>query len=259
MAMINNPTEAMESCFAVIGREVVLKADGTNLSFDDLLRLRKLEPDADFFSEPENQICAISLKSKELVDVDQYKVVTIRSFFAENEEEASFRLARARALLSWRKDMHYCSCCGAKLEDSVDTTSRFCPECKKIYFPRIEPCIIVLVSRGNKVLLARHVQRNQDVYTCIAGFIEVGETAEHAVRREIFEEAGIHVKNVQYRGSQSWPFPDQLMLAFTAEYESGELNLQEDELSDAGWFDRENCPATPMPGSIAYRLIHGLI
>ena len=89
--------------------------------------------------------------------------------------------------------------------------------------------------------------------------MEVGESAEHAVRREIMEEVGITVKNVRYRGSQSWPFPDQLMLAFTAEYESGEIKLQKDELSDARWFDRENCPASPQPGSIAYKLIHNEI
>lgn len=258
MTMLNNPQCSVGDSFVVIGRDFVQKEDGSNLNFQDLLNLKRLNPDADFFSEVENGFSALELSDKDSLP-SGYKTDTIRSFFAQNDEESSFRLARARALLSWRKNMRYCSCCGTQLEDSADTTSRVCPNCKKIYFPRIEPCVIVLVNRGDKILLARHVQRNQDVYTCIAGFIEVGETAEHAVRREIFEEAGIHVKNVQYRGSQSWPFPDQLMLAFTAEYESGELNLQEDELSDASWFDRENCPATPMPGSIAYRLIHGLI
>ena len=87
--------------------------------------------------------------------------------------------------------------------------------------------------------------------------MEAGESAEEAVRRELLEETGIKVKNLTYRGSQSWPFPDQLMLGFTAEYESGELKLQKEEIADAQWFDRNNCPASPKPGSIAYRLIHG--
>lgn len=86
--------------------------------------------------------------------------------------------------------------------------------------------------------------------------MEAGESAERTVEREIFEETGIKVKNVKYFGSQSWPFPSQLMLGFTAEYESGELKLQADEISDADWFDKDNCPASPQPGSIAYRLIH---
>ena len=132
-----------------------------------------------------------------------------------------------------------------------------CPSCHKILFPRIEPCVIVLISKGDKILLARHAYRNQDIYACIAGFIEAGESAEEAVRREVREEVGIEIKNIKYRGSQSWPFPDQMMLGFTAEYESGDLVLQKEEIADAQWFDRSNCPASPKPGSIGYRLIHG--
>ena len=94
------------------------------------------------------------------------------------------------------------------------------------------------------------------MYTCIAGFMEAGESAENAVKREVKEEVGLNIKNIRYRGSQSWPFPDQLMLGFTAEYESGELKLQKEEIADAQWFDRDNCPSSPKPGSIAYRLIH---
>ena len=90
-------------------------------------------------------------------------------------------------------------------------------------------------------------------------FIEVGESAEHAVQREIEEEVGIQVKNIQYKGTQSWPFPDQLMIAFTAEYAGGEFRLQPDEIADAQWFSRDDCPATPPAGSIAYKLIWGEI
>lgn len=142
------------------------------------------------------------------------------------------------------------------MQEHQTLTARECPECRNLIFPRIEPCIIVLVSRDDEILLARHVQRNQNIYACIAGFMEAGETAEQAVAREIMEETGITVRNIRYYGSQSWPFPSQLMLGFTAEYESGEIKLQEDELSDAQWFHRDNCPASPPPGSIAYRLIH---
>lgn len=258
MAMITFPKDPEKNCFALIGRNLVLKENGDNLTFQDLLELKEREDAGDFFSEPDNHLCALELAEGNTLP-SKYKTDTVRHFFATHPEEESYLLARSRALLSWRKDMVYCSCCGTRLEESTDSTSRFCPTCKKIIFPRIEPCVIVLVNRGEEILLARHLQRNQDVYACIAGFMEVGETAEHAVRREILEETGISVKNIHYRGSQSWPFPDQLMLAFTAEYESGEINVQKEELIEAGWFDRNNCPATPQPGSIAYRLIHGLI
>lgn len=257
MAMIVNPTQSGSACFAVVGRDLLVETDGSSLNFKDLCNLKEMQPEADFFDEPTFGVCALGLNIESAPE--GYVLKTIRQYFAENDEENSFRLARARALLSWRKDNQFCSKCGGSLKDHEELTARVCEHCGKTYFPRIEPCVIILVNKGDKILLARHVQRNQDVYACIAGFIEVGETAEHAVKREIFEEVGIHVKNIRYRGSQSWPFPDQLMMAFTAEYESGEIKTQEDEISDAQWFDREGCPATPQPGSIAYRLIHNLI
>lgn len=202
-------------------------------------------------------LIVISL-NKEIELPNGYKWIPIRERFSdlEYDEEACFSLSRAKALLEWRNKTKYCGSCGEELNDHESMTARVCPACGTIVFPRIEPCIIVLVHRDDKILLARHVQRNQQIYACIAGFMEAGETAEHAVEREIYEETGIKVKNVKYFGSQSWPFPSQLMLAFTAEYESGELRLQKDELADAGWFTTENCPASPQPGSIAYRLIH---
>ncbi|MDE5561699.1 MAG: NAD(+) diphosphatase, partial [Bacteroidaceae bacterium] len=137
-----------------------------------------------------------------------------------------------------------------------EDASLTCTNCGNTLFPRIEPCIIVLVSRGDDILLARHRQRNSQYFSCLAGFMEAGESAEQAVRREIMEETGISVRNIRYYGSQSWPFPSQLMLAFTAEYESGEIHVQESELYCAEWYPRNQCPATPPEGSLAYRLIH---
>jgi NAD+ diphosphatase len=141
------------------------------------------------------------------------------------------------------------------LRDDEKQMARVCPECGNMIFPRIDPCIIVLVYRDGKILLAKHVQRNQDIFACIAGFVEAGETVENAVEREIWEETHLRVTNVRYFGSQSWPFPAQLMLAFTADYAGGDIQLQADEIADARWFDPNDCPASPQPGSIAYRLI----
>lgn len=258
MAIIENPTTFSGECIALFEKEIILTKDGNLLSYNELQNLNSLIGVVDFFVEKEFEICAVELKSKENL-TKEYQLKTIRQFYAENNEENMFKVSRAKALINWRKTNRFCSCCGSTLENSKQFSAMECPQCKKIYFPRIEPCIIVLVSKDDKILLARHVQRNQDIYACIAGFMEAGESAEHAVAREIFEETGLRVKNIQYRGSQSWPFPSQLMLGFTAEYESGEITLQADEISDAQWFNRDNCPASPLPGSIAYKLIHNEI
>lgn len=253
MAIIENPNELADACFILQKRDMLVRADGKTLSSADMETFKPLAKD--FIQETENGFCAMELMPDATLPAG-YELKTIRQSFAELQGEDNFRLARARALLTWHAGNRFCACCGSPLQLSADLSAKVCSGCGKQLFPRIEPCIIVLVNKGDKILLARHAGRNQDVYSCLAGFIEVGETAEHAVEREIFEEVGIRVKNVRYRGSQSWPFPDQLMMAYTAEYESGEFKFQEGEIADAGWFDRDSCPATPKPGSIAYKLIH---
>lgn len=165
--------------------------------------------------------------------------------------------ARARGLLNFKNDKRFCAKCGAPLKDDLYFTARTCTHCKKQYFPQLEPAIITLVSKGDEILLACHKKRNSNIYSCIAGFVETGETIENAVYREVLEETGIKVKNIRYVGSQSWPFPDQLMLAFRAEYDSGEISVQKEELTDAAWFSRNKLPKVPEPGSIAYNLIKG--
>lgn len=263
MAIINHPIKSEQWCYAMQNREMVVRRDEKALSMEDLTELMGEEA-LDLFSEPENGITVLALneKRRDLIMTDavlssKYKLNVIREhFYVSNEAEVA-RAARAKALIGWRQNTQYCGRCGAKLIEHATLTACECPSCKNLIFPRIEPCVITVVSRQDgKILLARHVQRNQDIYACIAGFMEAGETAEQAVAREVMEETGLRIKNICYYGSQSWPFPSQLMLGFTAEYESGDILLQQDELSDARWFDREDCPASPAPGSIAWRLIH---
>ena len=191
-------------------------------------------------------------------NIDSYSRQELRQFYATHDEDTASQVFRAKALSEWRKQTVFCPKCGTKLVESTDFTAMECPECGNLLFPRIDPCIIVVVRKEGKILLARHTQRNQDIYACLAGYVEPGETIEAAVRREVFEETGIKIKNIQYRGSQSWPFPRQLMLGFYADYESGEITCQKEEIVDAQWFDPDNLTvATPAPGSIAYKLIHG--
>lgn len=244
----------MMKYYAIKGREIVLTQEGEDLSREDLSQIERLCGATDHFTEESNGIEAIGIKDPDALP-SAYKCIPLRSYFYNHAEQEVFQASRAKALLEWRAGNHYCSKCGTGLVEHETMTARVCPECGNLIFPRIDPCIIVVVHREGKILLARHVQRNQDIYACIAGFVEAGENIENAVEREILEETGLKVRNVRYFGSQSWPFPSQLMFGFTADYESGEIKLQEDEIADAQWFDPNDCPASPQPGSIAYQLI----
>jgi len=166
---------------------------------------------------------------------------------------------RALGLLNWRSRYRFCSVCGGMMEEHPADVARQCSLCRHVQYPAISPAVIVRVVKEGRILLARHVQRSHQFYTCLAGYVEVGESAEDCVHREVREEAGIEICNLRYAGSQHWPYPNQLMLAFTADWESGELILQADELLDAQWFDPSGLPNIPPQGSVAYSLIHGLI
>ena len=117
--------------------------------------------------------------------------------------------------------------------------------------------MIVLVEKGDSILLARHKQRNTDMFTCLAGYVEHGENLEQCVAREVLEEAGITITNIRYMGSQSWPFPDQLMVAFKADWQSGDLHPDDGEINELRWFKRDQLPVIPGKGSVAYNLITG--
>ncbi|MFA6937102.1 MAG: NAD(+) diphosphatase [Treponema sp.] len=245
--------------------------DGSILTIDNLPTeetVRKFLSNqfaSDWFAEPEYNYSAMML-DPDCPIPQGCAFISLRQFFWDtkiNEEKENgvpsdlgTLASRAHGLLCWRKKMRFCPTCGAVLRDDPTFTAKKCVNCGQQFFPRIEPAIIVLVSKGDEILLARHVQRNTDVYSCIAGFVEMGETLEQCVAREVKEETSLNVKNIKYVGSQSWPFPDQLMLAFTAEYDSGEIAVQEEEISEAKWFKKGSLPSTPKEGSVAYNLIH---
>lgn len=170
--------------------------------------------------------------------------------------EQMFRLAcRAIQIKDWDRNHQFCGRCGGAMTDKTDDRAKICPSCGLLNYPRISPAVIVAVERGNRILLARARRFTAALYSVIAGFVEPGETLEECVRREVMEETGIRIRAIRYFGSQPWPFPDSLMIGFTAEYESGELRIDGTELVDAGWFAAGELPAIPGPISIARRLI----
>src|SRR5581483_1123158 len=140
-------------------------------------------------------------------------------------------------------------------DESPTELARRCPRCGLTTFPRISPAVIVLVRRGERVLLGRGSHLPPGLFSTLAGFVEPGETLEEAVRREIREEAGIEVDDVRYFGSQPWPFPDSLMIGFFAEHAGGEIVVDSNELAEARWFALDELPPVPPPFSIARALV----
>lgn len=225
----------------------------------DIFTIIKQYPQSDILSYYGEKECATfaAFLSPDAAVPKEFTRIPYRNVFAEGNAPYAGCTARAVLLLNWLYQTKYCSSCGTLLHLSTTETAQVCPRCGRVFYPIIAPCIIVLISRGDKILLARHIQHTTDIYTCIAGFIEAGESAEDAVIREVHEEVGLTVQNIRYRGSQGWPYPNQLMLAFRAEYVSGDIVVQKEELSDAAWFRKDALPPVPRPGSAAYRLICG--
>ncbi|MGX9419471.1 NAD(+) diphosphatase [Vibrio sp. RC27] len=149
----------------------------------------------------------------------------------------------------------FCSQCGGRTHLNHRETSMQCQDCRTLHYPRIFPCIIVAVRSQDKILLAQHPRHRNGMYTVIAGFVEVGETLEQCVAREVKEETGITVTNIRYFGSQPWAFPSSIMVAFLADYESGTIKPDYSELSDAAWFGAQELPPVAPVGTIARALI----
>jgi NAD+ diphosphatase len=175
-------------------------------------------------------------------------------------DEQLFALAgRASQLLDWERDHQFCGRCGNRMSvDAVERAMR-CEPCRTISYPRIAPCVIVLVTRGEEMLLARNVNFPQPMYSTLAGFIEAGETAEATLKREVREEVGVEVTNLRYFQSQSWPFPNQLMLGFFADYAGGDIACDASEIADARWFHYSELPMIPPASSISGQLIQHCI
>nr|UXE44085.1 NADH pyrophosphatase [uncultured bacterium] len=148
-------------------------------------------------------------------------------------------LAEARSLIDWHARHGYCAQCGTKTDVASAGWTRRCPKCRASHYPRSDPVSIMLVTRGERALLGRNKRRPGQRFSCLAGFMEPGETPEEAVRREVKEESGIRVGRVKYLAAQPWPFPSTLMMGFLAEGISEEITIDPEELAEARWFERE--------------------
>ena len=162
---------------------------------------------------------------------------------------------KASQILNWDRNSRYCPMCGCPTT-RISRIGKRCPECRQEFYPHISPAIIVLIKRGpDRVLLVHARNFRGAYYGLVAGFVEPGETLEECVYREVMEETGIRIKNLRYFGSQPWPYPSGIMVGFHAEYDSGEIKLQDEELSAGAFYHRDHLPEIPKKLSIARRLI----
>ncbi len=183
------------------------------------------------------------------------ELMPVRSFLSLAGAEAIALAGRATQLLDWRKNHRYCGRCGASTVVKTGQFAMLCPACDLVAYPRIAPAVMVLISRGDELLLARSHRFRPGVFSALAGFVEAGETLEQCASREVLEEVGISIANLRYFGSQSWPFPNSLMVAFFAGYAGGDIKPDPSEIEDARWFPGNALPALPEPVSIARQLI----
>ena len=180
---------------------------------------------------------------------------SLRELYGRVDEQIWTLAGRAAQLVEWDRTHVHCGRCGTPTEHAPGERARRCPVCGHAAFPRLSPAVIVRVTRGDEILLARAQRFPGSMYSVLAGFVEPGESLEECVARELEEEVGIEVDQITYFSSQPWPFPHSLMIGFTAHWVSGDLRVEEAELVDARWFTRDDLPELPGRLSIARKLI----
>jgi len=184
-----------------------------------------------------------------------YVLTGLRALFLRLPEATLALAARAFQVVEWDRTHRFCGRCGTPTNDKPGERAKLCPACGYVAYPRISPAMMVLVTRDREVLLARANRFPNAMYSALAGFVEPGETIEDCIHREVREEVGIDVKDLQYFASQSWAFPHSLMIAYTARYAGGELRPDPTEIEDVRWFAVDKLPDLPTTVSISRRLI----
>lgn len=224
-------------------------------SWDDLRRLDLLTLRNQFLGDLDDEpLWSVELAA-DFTPPAGLTLLDLRSLYGRVPEEVFALAGRAAQIVAWDRDHQHCGRCGTHTEPVPGERARRCPACGLISYPRLSPAIIVLIERGEEILLARGHQFAPGRFGIVAGFVEPGESLEEAVQREIREEVNLEVRNITYFGSQPWPFPHGIMIGFRAQYAAGEISLEDGELAEAGWYSPEDLPTVPQKLSIARRLI----
>jgi len=223
--------------------------------FSDVKRVQGVLEDAQYFGLEGGCSCFLAGLADPGLLADGFEFRGIFELLGLLDDELLLVAGCAAQLVRWGRSHKFCGRCGKPTEDKTDERAKTCPDCGLNCYPRLSPAVIVAVVKDDKLLLATSPRFRSSFWSVLAGFVEPGETLEECVVREVQEEVGILVKNVRYFDSQPWPFPDSLMLGFTAEYAEGEIKTDGDEIVDAEWFAADHLPNIPPRVSIARRLI----
>ncbi|HTV23030.1 MAG TPA: NAD(+) diphosphatase [Polyangiaceae bacterium] len=243
--------------FLVHSKGVVVRAEGDAVVLPrhaDLLSLGLDPAQAHYIGRLDDQDCfALSIDAAE--PGEPWAPRGLRSLYAPFGDDKFVAAGRAVQRVAFADTHRFCGRCAGPTRPVAGEASVRCDRCELSFYPRIAPAIIVLIRRGDQALLARAGRFPEGMYSTLAGFVEMGESLEQTLRREVREEVAIEVTRIRYFGSQPWPFPHSLMLGFTADYASGEIRVDGEEIVDAGWFSREALPNLPPNPSIARKLI----
>lgn len=207
----------------------------------------------DVFPPNSKQVRAFSAEQP-IAETDEWVMIGLRGSYEYISTDEYRSAGKAYQILYWDEHSRFCPVCGTATEQQTPIMKK-CPNCGNEMYPPVSTAIIVLIQKGEEILLVHAHNFRGSFYGLVAGFLEAGETLEECVEREVLEETGLKVKNIRYFSNQPWPYPSGLMVGFIADYESGVIKLQEDELSAAAFFSKENLPEIPRKLSIARKLI----
>jgi NAD+ diphosphatase len=258
----NEPPRAA-AWFAFRGDRLLVRPSGEQAALLDYAELATLGVDFEaghYLGRLDDIDCyAVSL-DESLQTPDGAVAEGLRALYGRLPDDLFSIAGRAVQILLWDQTHRFCGRCGQPTVNAPAERAKLCPQCGLLSFPRLSPAVIMLVHRGDDLLLARNRGFAEGFFSVLAGFVEPGESLEEAVAREVKEEVGFDLTDIRYFGSQPWPFPHSLMIGFTAAYAGGEIRLQEDEIAEAAWFNRHGeLPRLPGKLSIARRLIDGFL
>ena len=247
------------SYYVVAGENFLCAEDGALVFLGDaeLLKLSvNLVVKHPVKSHNEHTVYVVSVQPQNFAGFQWLSLRNLLECLSDDEFQSA---GRALQVLRWHFDHQFCGRCGEPTVQHSQGQAKTCAHCSVDFYPRLSPCIITLVTRGDECVLAWHARSNEEKYSCLAGFIEMGESPEQTLEREVMEEVGLQVKNIRYIASQPWPFPGQLMLGYFADYAGGNIQVDQQEIVSAHWFRYNQLPKTPPAGTISGRLINTFV